>query len=122
MNGFQRTGIWPINPDVFQESGFVPSTLKYCIVKEDGNIEKPHERVEDRPTSSTRDSTSEHKERTASKDPAKEAGRCFFNRKWKLENNCRDISSSKDRKTLTKKEENNRICHNSDLLFLQKYP
>jgi hypothetical protein len=54
-------------------SGFLPSTLRYCIVSDDRNIEKPHELVEDRPTSSTRASTSEHKERTASKYPVKEA-------------------------------------------------
>jgi hypothetical protein len=74
MNGFERTGIWPLNPDVFQESGFVPSTSKYCSVNDGRNIEKPHELVEDRPTSSTRGSTSEHQERIASKDPVKEAG------------------------------------------------
>jgi hypothetical protein len=44
------------------------------IVSDDGNIEKHHERVEDRPASSTRGSTSEHQERTTSKDPVKEAG------------------------------------------------
>jgi hypothetical protein len=74
MNVFERTGIWPLNPEVFQESGFVRSALKYCIVNDDGNIEKPHECVEDRPTSSTRGSTSEHQERTASNDPVKEVG------------------------------------------------
>jgi hypothetical protein len=74
MDGFERSEIWPFNPKIFRESDFVPSTLKYCIASDNGDIEKPHERVEDRPTSSTRASTSEHKERTASKDPVKEAG------------------------------------------------
>jgi hypothetical protein len=74
MNGFERSRIWPRNPEFFQKSGFVPSNLKYCIVSDDENIEKPHERVEDRPTSSTRSSTSERPDRTACKDPVKEAG------------------------------------------------
>jgi hypothetical protein len=68
MNGFERSGIWPLNPEVFQESDFVPSALKYRIANDYVNTEKPHERIEDRPTSSTRGSTSEHQEKTASKD------------------------------------------------------
>jgi hypothetical protein len=74
MNGFERSGIWPLIPEVFQESDFVPSTLKYCIAIDDGNTQKTHERVEDRSTSSTRGSTSEQQEKTASEDPVKEAG------------------------------------------------
>jgi hypothetical protein len=118
MNGFEKNGIWPLNPEVFQESGFVPSTLKHCIVNDDGNIEKPHERIEHRPISSTRGSTSEHQERTASKDQLKKL--VLRHPKAGTQSNCRDISSFKVRQPSTKMEENNRICRSSDLLFLQK--
>jgi hypothetical protein len=74
MNCFERSGIWPLNAYVFQEIDFVTFTLKYCVANDDGSTEKPHERVEDRSTSSTRSSTSELQEKTVNKDPVKEAG------------------------------------------------
>jgi hypothetical protein len=40
MNGFERSGIWPLNSEFFRESDFVPSTLKYRIANDDGNTEK----------------------------------------------------------------------------------
>jgi len=43
INGFVRSGIWPVNSDISQESDFVTSTLRDHISNNDGNIEEPSE-------------------------------------------------------------------------------
>jgi hypothetical protein len=94
MNKFDRSGVWPLKAQVFHDSGFALSNLKHCIVNDDKSTEEPQDRVDDRLTSSTKGSTSDHQDRTASKDK-KKGKQMLFAPNCKLEHNCRDISSFK---------------------------
>jgi hypothetical protein len=69
INGFLKSGIWPVNPDFFQRSGFVSSSLKDPISSNGGQSEELNEHC--KVSLSPRCSTIEHQERKISKDPVK---------------------------------------------------